>query len=203
MNSEDARKLSAGLTQLSGTLQAIASTAAALVAAKEQAERERDSMARRLGVRHQAQVEAVRLIQYALHLRMHGENAPGGTETWAQFDRDAEAFLRAIEGPDGGYPPVRVPENTGKHPGESDETGTDEDTVILPFETSPWKMIELPDPVRVEAGKHYEVGIDDNGRPYVTEISSGGATFPEGGTITSVGIHESGGVYGHGHGPDE
>lgn len=38
--------------------------------------------------------EATRLLEYALHLRMHGENAPGGTETWAQFDRDCEHFLR-------------------------------------------------------------------------------------------------------------
>lgn len=37
---------------------------------------------------------AVKLLEYALHLRRHGERAPGGTETWAQFDRDAETFLR-------------------------------------------------------------------------------------------------------------
>jgi hypothetical protein len=98
---------------------------------------------------------AVKLLDYALHLRMHRENAPGGTETWAQFDRDVEAFLRAQpveawnETPKGTndlgnpgdsalcasggclhvrqedcYSPVRVPENTGKHPEESAETGT-------------------------------------------------------------------------------
>lgn len=98
---------------------------------------------------------AVKLLEYALHLRMHGENAPGGTETWAQFDRDTEAFLRAQpveawnETPKGTndlgnpgdsalcasggcshvrledcYSPVRVPENTGKHPEESSETQT-------------------------------------------------------------------------------
>lgn len=39
--------------------------------------------------------EATALVEYALHLRMHGENAPGGTETWAQFDRKAEEFLRS------------------------------------------------------------------------------------------------------------
>lgn len=39
---------------------------------------------------------ATQLIRYAVHLRMHGERAPGGTETWQQFDRDAEAFLRGL-----------------------------------------------------------------------------------------------------------
>jgi hypothetical protein len=34
------------------------------------------------------------LIAYALHLRQHGERAPGGNETWADFDRKAEDFLR-------------------------------------------------------------------------------------------------------------
>lgn len=38
--------------------------------------------------------EAASLLEYALHLRMHGENAPGGSETWAEFDRKAEDFLR-------------------------------------------------------------------------------------------------------------
>jgi hypothetical protein len=42
--------------------------------------------------------EADRLVAYALHLRMHGERAPGGNETWRQFDRDAEAYLRARAG---------------------------------------------------------------------------------------------------------
>jgi hypothetical protein len=38
--------------------------------------------------------EAVDLVKYALHLRMHGERAPGGDETWGEFDRRAEEFLR-------------------------------------------------------------------------------------------------------------
>jgi hypothetical protein len=41
------------------------------------------------------EAEAARLLEYALHLRQHGERAPGGAETWAQFDRNAETFLRA------------------------------------------------------------------------------------------------------------
>lgn len=57
-------------------------------------ERERDSLARRLAHRFEAQSAATRLVEYALHVRMHGENAPGGAETWAHFDRAAEAFLR-------------------------------------------------------------------------------------------------------------
>jgi septal ring factor EnvC (AmiA/AmiB activator) len=40
--------------------------------------------------------EATRLLEYALHLRMHGERAPGGNETWRQFDQDAEHFLRGM-----------------------------------------------------------------------------------------------------------
>ncbi len=42
---------------------------------------------------------AILLVEYALHLRQHGERAPGGNETWAQFDRDAEAFLRTQDSP--------------------------------------------------------------------------------------------------------
>lgn len=38
--------------------------------------------------------EPLALIKYALHLRMYGENAPGGNETWAEFDQRAEEFLR-------------------------------------------------------------------------------------------------------------
>src|SRR5258708_2203621 len=43
--------------------------------------------------------EAVRLLEEALHLRMNGERAPGGTETWATWDRDAEAFMRSLSAP--------------------------------------------------------------------------------------------------------
>jgi hypothetical protein len=34
------------------------------------------------------------LLEAALHLRMYGERAPGGNENWADWDRDAERFLR-------------------------------------------------------------------------------------------------------------
>lgn len=37
---------------------------------------------------------AVRLLEAALHLRQNGERAPGGNETWAEWDRRAETFLR-------------------------------------------------------------------------------------------------------------
>jgi len=60
------------------------------------ARRERDALARRLTKRHQEQKRAQAIIEYALHLRMHGENAPGGDETWSQFDRMAERFLRGV-----------------------------------------------------------------------------------------------------------
>ena len=38
--------------------------------------------------------EAIRLLEEALHLRQNGERAPGGNETWAQWERNAEEFLR-------------------------------------------------------------------------------------------------------------
>lgn len=39
---------------------------------------------------------AVKLLEYALHLRMYGECAPGGDETWLEWDARAEAFLRSL-----------------------------------------------------------------------------------------------------------
>lgn len=42
--------------------------------------------------------DALMLLRYALHLRQHGERAPGGNETWAQFDRRCEDFLRRSDG---------------------------------------------------------------------------------------------------------
>lgn len=39
-------------------------------------------------------IELRALVTYALHLRIHGEMAPGGNETWAEFDRRAEMLLR-------------------------------------------------------------------------------------------------------------
>lgn len=44
-------------------------------------------------------VEALQLIEYALHLRQYGERAPGGNETWREFDTRAEEFLRRLSGP--------------------------------------------------------------------------------------------------------
>lgn len=38
--------------------------------------------------------EAVQLLRDVHHLRVHGERAPGGNETWAEFDRRCEDFLR-------------------------------------------------------------------------------------------------------------
>jgi hypothetical protein len=48
-----------------------------------------------LAQRAERYASAKGLLEYALHLRMHGERAPGGKETWAEFDRRTEAFLRA------------------------------------------------------------------------------------------------------------
>lgn len=44
--------------------------------------------------------EALALLRYALHLRQHGERAPGGNETWHEFDQRAEALLRGIDDAD-------------------------------------------------------------------------------------------------------
>ena len=38
--------------------------------------------------------EAIRLLAEALQLRMNGERAPGCTETWADWERRTEAWLR-------------------------------------------------------------------------------------------------------------
>lgn len=44
------------------------------------------------------EAEAAELLEYALNLRVCGERAPGGTETWREFDRRTEAFLRRRSG---------------------------------------------------------------------------------------------------------
>lgn len=44
--------------------------------------------------------EAIRLLEEALHLRMNGERAPGGTETWRDWDRKTEVFLRSLLPPE-------------------------------------------------------------------------------------------------------
>jgi hypothetical protein len=38
--------------------------------------------------------EAVGLLEEALHLRMNGERAPGGNETWRDWDLRAEQFMQ-------------------------------------------------------------------------------------------------------------
>ena len=49
----------------------------------------------------QALTEALRLLRLALHLRQHGERAPGGDETWTDWHRQAETMLRAADRPAG------------------------------------------------------------------------------------------------------
>jgi hypothetical protein len=51
-------------------------------------------------VRRPTLAEAVTLLEYAMHLRQHGERAPGGNETWREFDMRTEAFLRRTMGLD-------------------------------------------------------------------------------------------------------
>lgn len=105
-----AQALVVALGEAEGAIARVTRGVRDIVVAKEKAERERG--------------EAAGILEYALHLRMHGENAPGGDETWDCFDRMAEEFLRARmsagEMAEGSavpsYPPVRVPENTGQYP---------------------------------------------------------------------------------------
>lgn len=42
---------------------------------------------------------ALRLLKEAHHLRQHGDRAPGSRENWADWDRKAGAFLRAMQPP--------------------------------------------------------------------------------------------------------
>lgn len=55
-----------------------------------------ETLTTKLLTEHAGDDRAVTLLRYALHLRMYGENAPGGNETWAEFDRRAEALLRTL-----------------------------------------------------------------------------------------------------------
>ena len=43
---------------------------------------------------------AVKLLEEALHLRQHGERAPGGNETWSSWDERAEQYLRGLLPPE-------------------------------------------------------------------------------------------------------
>jgi len=36
---------------------------------------------------------AIRLLEEALHLRQNGERAPGGNETWRDWDKRADRFM--------------------------------------------------------------------------------------------------------------
>jgi hypothetical protein len=44
----------------------------------------------------QTQPAARALLEEALFLRMNGERAPGGNETWRDWDRRAEEYLRSL-----------------------------------------------------------------------------------------------------------
>lgn len=48
--------------------------------------------------------EGADLIEEALRIRMYGERAPGGTENWHDWEREAEVFLRGL------LPPAREDE---------------------------------------------------------------------------------------------
>lgn len=79
---------------------------------------------------------ALRLLRYALQLRMYGERAPGGNETWKEFDQRCEALLREVDETDARWIPrtwvdvrrgdtVRLPgtEHTAKVAGVSSVLG--------------------------------------------------------------------------------
>lgn len=64
---------------------------------------------------------AVELLEEALHLRMNGERAPGGNESWDEWDCKAEAFLRTdivtlnLETSAAGYPAGNIAEPETSH----------------------------------------------------------------------------------------
>jgi hypothetical protein len=37
-----------------------------------------------------------------------------------------------------------------------------------------WTTVTLPEPVQLEAGREYEAGFDEDGRPYVRAVTTGG-----------------------------
>jgi hypothetical protein len=47
-----------------------------------------------------AEPPAVKLLEEALFLRMNGERAPGGNETWHDWEDRAERFLRSLLPPE-------------------------------------------------------------------------------------------------------
>lgn len=47
---------------------------------------------------------ATGLLKEALHLRMNGEYAPGGTSNWHEWDGRTEVFLRSLLPPEAGEP---------------------------------------------------------------------------------------------------
>jgi len=53
-------------------------------------------------IRERDQARAI--LDYALHLRTYGENAPGGNETWREFDLRCETYLRGETADDGSSP---------------------------------------------------------------------------------------------------
>jgi hypothetical protein len=52
---------------------------------------------------------AIRLLEEAFHLHMNGEYALGGNETWRDWDRRCETFLRSLTPPPAGS--RRAPES--------------------------------------------------------------------------------------------
>lgn len=68
------------------------------------------------------------------------------------------------------------------------------------FGDGPWKKVPFPEPVHVEAGKNYEVGIGTDGVPYCREIERGGIAFSQAGTLWSVGLYRNPGTVHLGHG---
>lgn len=43
-------------------------------------------------------IEAFKVLDYALVIRMYGERPPGGDENWPEFDRRTETLLRKVRG---------------------------------------------------------------------------------------------------------
>lgn len=152
-----------------------------MVVAKDEAIRVRNSLTQRLSARYRVQKRAIELLAYAVHLRTHGERAPGGRETWAKFDQMAEQFLRF-------HSPAAEAEEARLLPAS---TGDEKSQLNTGFfrpapSVSPWVEAKFLPPVQAQAGVHYAAYVGPNGKPVLTWITSGGFVFPQDCIVTSL-----------------
>ena len=81
-------------------------------------------------------------VEYALHLRMYGERAPGGDETWGKWESMAESRLRAL--------PMDPREAEARHRGFTDAIAD-----------TPRRIAEAPAPSPAEGTGEVECGCGE------------------------------------------